>query len=229
MRRIALVFTLMTVLAGFPVLAASSYLGPTGNIATPDALVVPAGTWELAYHQFIEVFADVDLISTSVNYGLTPNFEVGGAWTTNGDDDFVINGKYVLLNETATGPAVAVGVFDAVGTLNLFGDDPGFYVVATKNIGPTAPVVGEPFRQARLSLGAGSGVFDGFFANLDWVIATRAHILLEFMNNDFAKGGTSGTSFNAGLRYGVTENLTLDAATIDFEDIALGVSYRTGF
>lgn len=229
MRNLLLTIAILLIATTGPSMAASSYLGPTGNIVTPDALVVPQGTWELGYHQFVEVFADVDFITTSVNYGLLPNLEVGGAFTTNGENDFIINGKYELVVETADRPAIAIGVFDALSVLDIFGDDPGFYAVATKNLGPIEPVVGEPFRQIRLSVGVGSGVFDGFFANLDWVVAQRAHILLEFINNDFAKGGSAGSSFNAGIRYGATDNFTLDAATIDFEDLAFGLSFRTGF
>lgn len=229
MRNRALTIILLITAFASPLLGESSYLGPTGNIATPDALVVATGTWEIAYHQFVEVFADADFITTSINYGLLPKLEVGGAFTSNGEDDFVINAKYVLVPEVGERPAVAVGVFDAASTLDIFGDDPGFYVVATKNLGPAAESVTSPLRQARLSIGIGSGVYDGFFANLDWVVSQRAHVLVEFINNDLAKPDSQGSSVNAGFRYGLTDMVTLDAATIDFEDLAFGVSFRTRF
>ncbi|MCL6627976.1 MAG: hypothetical protein K6U00_00065 [Armatimonadetes bacterium] len=76
MRNRALTIILLITAFASPLLGESSYLGPTGNIATPDALVVATGTWEIAYHQFVEVFADADFITTSINYGLLPNLEV---------------------------------------------------------------------------------------------------------------------------------------------------------
>lgn len=229
MRHLPLVVPIL-LLAALPAFGASSFLGPTGNITTPDDIVVPLNMWEFAYHHFEEVFAGVDFNVASVNYGLAPNLEVGAAFTSDDEDDVVFNAKYRIVDERPGRPSVAVGVFDVASTLDMFGDDAGFYVLASKNITRIATeIVGEPSRPLRLSVGVGSGVFDGLFANLDWTLGSRTSVMLEYINNDFAKPGTGGSSINAGARFAISDMVRLDAATIDFEDFAFGTSVRTTF
>lgn len=222
--------TVMLLLVTLPAFGASSYLGPSGLIATPDDLVLPGGTWELGFHQFVEVFGDTDFNVLSINYGLAPNLEVGVAFSRNGEDDTYFNGKLRLVEETPTRPSILVGAMDIGGTVGVFGGDPTLYVVASKNLTPmVADAVGQPANPIRLNFGFGSGLYDGVFAGVDWTIGPQTRLLFEYVNNDIGTEGSGGSNFNAGIRYSISDTIRVDAAVIDLEDLAFGASLRTAF
>ena len=226
MKKSLLVVPVLLTLA-LPALGASSFLGGySGNIITPDAVIVPTGTWELSYHTFGDLILDEDLTAIGVQYGLTEDLEVGVSFIDNGDNETALNAKYRLLEETATSPMIAVGVFDAGGSEGI-DDDPSLFVVISKNVTPVATdIVGEPSKPLRLSVGIGSGFFDGFFAGLDWTLQPRLSLMAEYVSGEV--GGNDGL-FNVGARFAATDTVRVDLATIDFDDFAFGASLRFGF
>ena len=211
-----------------PAMGASSFLGGySGNIFSPDGVVVPNGTWELSYHDTLDILGDTDLKAFGVTYGLIPNLEVGASFLDNGESDIAINAKYAIVPETATRPAVLVGVFDAFGSAGFLDPDPSLYVAFSKNITPLATdIAGEPSKPLRLSVGFGTNLFDGLFAGLDWTLNPRFSLMAEYFGGDI---GGDDSSFNVGARYALTDALRVDAATIDFQDFGFGVSARTSF
>ncbi|MHB0997917.1 MAG: hypothetical protein ACYC27_01620 [Armatimonadota bacterium] len=226
--RISAFVVMVLLMLCIPVLAAPSFLGGySGNIITPDAVILPQGTWEISYHDFMEVLGDNDLKAAGIIYGVTPNLEVGVSFIDNSESDTAINGKYRLLAETATRPTIVVGVFDVASSVNFLDPDPGLFVLASKNITSVASdIVDSPSRPLRLTLGLGTGVFNGLFAGLDWTLESRLSLMAEFFGGEL---GGDENFFNAGIRYAATDDIRLDAATIDFEDFAFGASYRFAF
>lgn len=207
-----------------PSFAAQSFLGSfSGNIVTPDAVVAPLGTWEVSFHDFIDVVGGEDLTSFGVIYGLAENLEVGLAALDNGDSEIAFSGKLGIVTETSTTPAVLVGVFDIGSTV---ADDASFYVALSKNITSLASdVADQPSRPLRLTAGFGSGVFDGFFAGFHWTLTPRLSLMAEYLNEGFE----GDNDINAGIRYAATSNVRLDLALIDFEELALGASLTSRF
>jgi len=216
---------MMIVLACVPAFGASSFLGGfSGNILTPDGVIVPQGEWEASYHLFGDLIGDQDVSAFGVTYGVVDNLEIGVSFLNNNQNETAINGKYRLITETAGKPTVIVGAFDVAGSVGFLDTDPGLFILVSKNVTPVASeFAGRPSKPLRLTAGFGSGVFDGFFAGLDWTLQSRLSLMAEFFNGNI---GNNGSSFNAGVRFAATDALRLDAATIDFNDIAFGASYR---
>lgn len=215
-----LLFMVVVVLVfSLPAVAAPSFFGGySGNILSPDAIVVPAGVWQASYH----VFSDGDENVFGLMYGLTENLEVGAGFFNNGDSETSLNAKMRLMPETATRPAVVVGVADLGG--DVLDDDPSFYVLVSKNITPVASeIAGEPSKPLQLTIGVGSGGFDGFFAGFDWTLQERLSLMAEFV--DFG----NDSEFNAGVRFALANNFRLDAGLIDMDDFAFGASYTSQF
>lgn len=216
--------TLALLILAVPSFAAQSFLGSfSGNIVTPDAVVAPQGSWEVSFHDFIDVAGGEDLTSFGVLYGLAENLEVGMAALDNGDSEITFSGKLRLVTETPTTPSVLVGVFDIGSTVN---DDASFYLAVSTNITTFASdVANRPSRPLRLTAGFGSGFFDGFFAGLDWTLNPRLSLMAEYLNQGFE----GDSDINAGFRYAATNNLRLDVGMIDFEELALGASVTSRF
>ncbi|MHB0912719.1 MAG: hypothetical protein ACYC2Y_04650 [Armatimonadota bacterium] len=221
MRQLLLIATVIVALA-FPAFGASSFLGGySGNILTPDAVVTPTGTWEFSFHDI----TDADLSAIGLMYGITPNLEVGASFLNNDESSTAFNAKYRITPETVSQPTILVGVFDAFGSADTLEEDSSFFLVVSKNVTSTASeIAGEPSKPLRLSVGFGSGFFDGFFAGLDWTLSDQLSFMAEVAPNDV--DGNSST-VNVGARYAATGNIRLDAALIDFEDFAWGASFRT--
>jgi hypothetical protein len=230
--RLLAILTALLLLGAGSVLAAPSYLGPSGNIMTPDELTTPSPGFDIGYHRFVDldfigVTTDLDVVHG--NFGLTPNIEVGLSWVDvrdNGGSDLAINGKWRWLDETATRPAVAVGTLDLAG--NALDDDPTLYILFSKNLTPfTEDVIAGPVRPLRGTIGFGTGFYDGVFAALDWTLAPQLSVMLEYV-----RGGDvldKNTLFNGGVRWAAGPGLRLDAALIDFDNLAFGVSWTRGF
>lgn len=214
--------TLVLLALAIPVIGAQSFLGGySGNILTPDAIVAPEGTWELSYHQFVNVLGGEDLSSVGVLYGLADKLEVGVSFLNNSSSEVGFSAKYQLLPETASAPAILVG-----GTVNGIEEDSSFYLAVSKNITSFASEVADhPSRPLRLTAGFGSGLFDGFFAGLDWTLESKLSLMAEFINEGF----DNDSQVNAGIRYAATDNIRLDLATIDFKDLAFGATFTTRF
>ena len=225
MRFLPLIVLILAAMA-MPAFGASSFLGGlSGGILTPDGVVVPPRTWEVSYHNLPDIFDNRDLTTIGVTYGLVENLEVGASFASNHESDAALNAKYRLMPETPSRPTVIIGAFDIASTVeSLSDDDPGLFVVFSKDVTPAATrVAGEPSKPLRLSVGFGAGVFDGVFAGLDWTLQPQLRLMAEFFGG---KIGGNDNLFNAGIRYAPTDALRLDVATIDFEDIAFGANYR---
>jgi len=209
-------------LASLPAFGASSFMGgQSGDILTPDGLVTPQGSWDLSYHQFTNLLGDADLTTFGATYGVVENLEIGVSFLSNGDTETALNAKFRLMPETAQKPGILIGVFDVGST---FGNDASLYLVISKNITSTASdIAGEPSKPLRLNVGFGSGLYDGIFLGLDWTLQPQLSLMAEFSSGQI---GDNDSFFNAGLRYAISDAFRLDVATIDFEDIAFGASYR---
>lgn len=229
--RIIWVIAILMIAGVSVVQATPSYLGPSGVIMTPDDKTVPHKQFWIGYHMFSNIdFKDDDGSDLNVfhnQYGLTPNIEVGTSVVDQQDNgsDLAINAKWRFINETATIPAIAVGVLDVSG--NAVDDDASFYLLFSKSLTRTATeVTNAPSKPLRGTIGVGSGFFDGIFASLDWTYTPKLRLMAEIVNGgDFF----DNTMVNAGLRYSVGSRLSLDLAAIDFGDIAFGINYRGSF
>jgi hypothetical protein len=214
---------LLILVMGVSAFAAPSYHGFTGNIMTPDSLTAPVRGFDVGYHGFFVSGNDVNVFHGNV--GLLPAVEVGVAWfdPENGDSDFAINGKWRFIEETATRPAVAAGVFDLLGDLDS-DDDASFYLLVSKNLTAVAEdVVNGESKPLRGTVGFGTGTFDGLFAALDWTFLPKVSLMLEYVDSD------TDSLVNGGIRYAVSPEVRVDAAMIDFDDFAAGISFTKGF
>jgi len=205
--------------------AAPSFLSTTGNILTPDDLLLSAGSFSANFHS-VEVGDSSTILGANV--GVTPNLELGIARFSPdvGDSETIINGKYMILAETSSRPSLVVGVVDATGDLDP-DDDPGFYIVLGKTLTSMASgIAGEPVGPMRGFLGVGSGIYNGLFLGVDWAISARTSIMAEFIN-ELAIKRTIGedSAFNVGLRFAITEGIRGDVALIDGDDLGFGISY----
>lgn len=198
--------------------AAPSVLGTSGNILTPDDTILASGAFNIAYHGI----SDGDTIQIfAANIGLLPNLEVGAAVKTNGDTDVLANAKYRVLSEAAGRPAITIGAID-IGS--QFTEDPGVYILLSKSLTPWLEGAAEkPVGPLRGHIGVGGGVVKSIFAALDWTATPKLSVMAE-MISDSQFGGD--TMFNAGIRYAFTNDVRLDIATLDFDDMTYGISFQ---
>lgn len=230
--RLIMILTALLLLGVSSVQAAPSYLGPSGNIMTPDELTTPSPGFDVGFHRFLDfgfrgTSSDLDVIHG--NFGLTPNIEVGLAVVDprdNGGSDLAINAKWRFRDEDATSPAIAVGTLDVAG--EALDDDPTLYILFSKNLTPfTEDVVAGPVRPLRGTIGFGTGFYDGVFAGLDWTLSPQLSVMLEYV-----RGGDildKNTLVNGGVRWAASPGLRLDASLIDFDNLAFGLSFTRGF
>ena len=212
-------------------IGAPSFLSTSGNILTPDDVVLDVGSFSANFHAIDVEDTDRTLTIIGANVGVTPSLELGIARfdPDSGDEETIISGKYRVLAETPARPSVVVGAVDVTGELDP-DDDPGFYVVVGKNLTPTfTNVAGRPTRPLKGYIGIGTGVLDGLFAAIDWTISDRARIIAEFINESELVGNNDSV-FNVGVRFALTNELRGDLALIDADDLGFGISYtKIGF
>ncbi|MDI3547059.1 MAG: hypothetical protein PWR10_711 [Halanaerobiales bacterium] len=140
-----------------------------------------------------------------------PRLEMGGmARLEKGEDDpeLGLNAKTVLVDETQYEPTVAAGVKM---------DD--IYLVMSKSFG----------YGIRAHLGVGNGELGGVFAGVNKVFNPVQ------VEGDFQSGSSLPTinlmgeyindQINLGMRVDLQENLTLDFAVLDFDDLKLGLGF----
>lgn len=224
-----LMLILMVAISAAPAGASSNYLGGmSGMILTPDEVICPHGSGEFSFHESVKAINDENLNAWGVNYGLTENLEVGLSGLTNaGHKDLAVNGKYQMIRENESSPAVLVGVFDAAGIADTINSNASIYILASKNITPIVSQLGcQPSNPIRLNLGVGSGVYNGLFGGVDWVAARRWRLMAEYTNGKF---GDEQNLLNLGARYCIADKWRLDAGLLKFKNFAFGVNYRTSF
>lgn len=220
---LAAALTAVVAVSGF---SAPSILGSSGNIVTPNDTVLPVGTLSLGYHGISDFGGSDELVNFFAgNLGLAKNLEVGVGIEENGGSEVMLNAKYRVLAEGATRPSVTVGVLDAAAQ---FTDDPGWYILLSKNLTTTVEeVAGKASRPVRGGIGFGGGAVGGVFLSLDWTMAPKLSLLAEYISDSQLRSLNGEGSFNAGLRYALTNDFRIDLGTIDFEDLTFGVSYQT--
>ncbi|TCL64736.1 exopolysaccharide biosynthesis protein YbjH [Hydrogenispora ethanolica] len=121
-------------------------LGGTDLMVTPTADTLNSGDVSLGLN-----FAENDRTYGNLDFGVARDFELGVAVYDNPwDTDLTLRGKYRLLRETASQPALAIGIQD------IGADEISPYLVISKTFDGGF----------RGYLGAGGGSFDGLFAGL---------------------------------------------------------------
>lgn len=216
----------MILIAG-AAMAAPSFLGPTGNILTPNDSIVGNDTVSVNFHQ-MDLDSKTSVLGGVV--GVTPNIELGisgyNTDTPGEGTDAVFNGKYVLLAEKPETPSITVGVVDATGQIDP-DDNVGAYLVLGKNLTPAfSNITGAPVQPLRGYLGVGSGLYRGPWVAFDWAFSPKASLVLEYISKIQMRDALQTSSdFNAALRFTLTSELRADVAVIDSKDFGYGISY----
>ena len=207
--------------------AAPSFLSTSGLILTPDDTVLGPGQFSAS----VSLFDFDDNVTTfGANVGVTESLELGltrvDPDVTGVDAETLFNAKYLVLPETATRPSLAVGGVDIAGELDPDGNG-GFYAVIGKNLTPIATgMTGEPVNPIRGYIGIGTGIYNGVFGGIDWTLSPKVKVVAEYINEMEATDLVSEKSiFNVGIRLSITDSLTLDAASINGDDFAYGLSF----
>jgi hypothetical protein len=221
--RTATLLILAAVILAVPAFSASSYLGGfSGLIYTPDTLTVPAQNLDVSFHDTLKFFGGIDFKTYGGIYGLSPSSEVGVSFFSNSSNNATLSGKLRIVNETSAVPGVAVGVFDLTNSATEFSGNPSAYLVVSKDVTTLIPGMGT-LTPIQVSLGAGSGVFNGIFASLDYAFAPTFSAQVEF-NGGHLDGQTN--LFNGGVRWAALPGLRIDAAYAGFQQFAFGASYK---
>ncbi len=204
-----------------------SMLGMTGNILTPNDKVLEVGDFSATF-QSLQFDDPVTLIGANV--GITENLEVGVAnynpSTAGANSKLIINAKYSAFKETYNRPAITIGVTDATGGIDT-NEDPGFYVVAGKNITKAgANVLGEPIGNLRGYLGVGTGLYKGLFIAADYSLNSKVDVVAEFISGMRMRNGLDEDAvFNAGIKMDISDDISLNLNAIDLNDFSFGISY----
>lgn len=211
-----------------PALGAPNFLGQSGNIVTPNDLVVPRGEFSLGYHYVDKkVFGGGDSLNiVHANYGFTPQFEAGLAYVNAGGDELLINGKYQIVRERGSSPSLSVGVVDLFDSLNR---DPGFFFLVGKNLTSSSRDVRTEAegRPVHGYLGFGTGPYDGLIAGLSFVPSAQLTLMAEYSPEGPLTGRDD--ALNLGIRFAANSRLRLDAALFDFDNFGVGVTFSSGF
>ena len=193
--------------------------GPTDLMSTPSTVTLSPNSAGFALN-----FAEGDVTCFNLDYGLIPDLEIGlsvkdyddEAWRH--DDTYItIRGKYRLLRETKSTPALAIGIQD-IGEEDL---DVAPYIVISKNLGPDLDVDGY--------LGVGGGTIDGIFGGLSKTFnispaqrsnnnLSKIQLILEFDSNDL----------NLASKFHIGNRTNINFGFYDLENWVLGITYKTG-
>lgn len=211
-----------------PALAAPNFLGQSGNLVTPDDLIIPTREFSLGYHYIDKkVFGSGDSMHiVSANFGFTPQFEAGLAYVDRGRSELVVNGKYQILRERPGSPSFTVGVVDLFDSLD---QDPSFFFLVGKNLTAASRDVRTETegRTVRGYLGFGTGSYDGLIAGLSFIATPQLALMAEYAPEGPLTGRDD--SFNVGLRYAVSNRIRLDAGLFDFDNLGVGISFNSAF
>ena len=203
--------------------ATASYLGATGLMITPTAMVAAPLKASAYYHT---IRTDPDQAFYGVTLGLVPGLEASGVHLQNLEplpsaptghpNATVFNAKYQppvasWLNEPQA-PKVAVGVNDVSNAVNRT-----LYVVLSKSFNAGQG----PASAFNLHLGYGHANkddtrLDGIFAGFDYAPISQALVQVEY----------DAKSINAGVRLYPAPWLSLDAGVVS-NDLALGLTFRS--
>lgn len=228
-------FTLPLVLSligASPSLAAPGFYGTTGLFATPVAAVAPRGAWSAGANyvsrdfrpgassiskgsvahcftltllprlELAAVFTNYEgrLGARNLNHGLTPDRDLGG-YTI----DRMVTAQWLVLPQRDARPAVALGIRDITGTVQLF---KAYYGVTS-------------LRRGRLtvSAGLGTGLLHGPFGGAEFALTPGVTAVAEGLHGQV----------NGGFRLVPLKDFQLDAALMGFRSLGGGMSYRRRF
>ncbi len=169
-------------------------------------------------------FKEGDTTFFNLDFGLIPDLEIGlsvmdfddSRWV-DGDTFITLRGKYRLLRETASAPALAVGIQD-IGEEDL---DASPYLVISKNLGSGLDVDGY--------LGVGGGTIDGIFGGLSKTFKissaqrgsnnlSKIQLILEFDSDNM----------NFASRFHIGPRTKINFGFNDMENWVMGITYTTG-
>lgn len=188
------------VLAALPA-SAGTISGATGLIDVPSADVLGEGELELGVR-----YTGGELGLSAV-YGIWDEVEVGVNNTRAGEHGVGFVFKGVLLRETDSLPAVAIGL-----------ENGRSYAVASKRVAP----------RVRLHAGYGAGQMQGLFAGISYALTTvragGAGVPATTLFGEYTPKG-----LNAGARLVFSPTVSADIALLDLKEAAAGVNFRLSF
>lgn len=216
------------------VLAAGNIYGATGIIETPSDLVAVKSTTVLT-GTYIANFKDTkdSLTAWGGAYGVSDKFEIN--WTSFKSDapgsasQNITGAKLNVTQESSTGPGMSIGVVDLGNKIKNISpgvDETSYYVV----FGRTLSAELDRFRNAanttpvRGTIGFGKGIYNGVFGSLDFYLAPKFEVKLEYLN----KGLRDKSTVNAVVQMNLLPNLTLQAGSLALKDFYGSVSYTLG-
>ena len=200
-------FTLLTTV-GLLLISAGAAFG-YGAFGSTDLMVTPSTTTLNPNSAgFALNFEEGDTTFFNLDYGLIPDMEIGlsvmdfddRSWS-DGDTFITIRGKYRLLRETASAPALTVGIQD-IGEEEI---DASPYLVISKNFGSDFDVDGY--------LGVGGGTIDGIFGGLSKTFKispaqrsgnnlSKIQLILEFDSDNMNFAGRFQIGSRAKINFG---------------------------
>lgn len=224
MRRIP-VLTFITVIGLLLISGGAAFgygvFGATDLMGTPSTATLGPNSAGFALN-----FIEGDITCFNLDYGLIPNLEIGlsvvdydqdgPGWRY--DETFItLRGKYRLLRETASAPALAIGIQD-IGEEHI---DVSPYLVISKNLGPDLNVDGY--------LGVGGGEIDGIFGGLSKTFnispaqrsgnnLSKIQLILEFDSDNL----------NFASKFHIGPRTLINFGFYDLENWVMGITYRTG-
>lgn len=195
--------------------------GSTDLMATPSTATLGPNSAGFALN-----FREGDVTYFNLDYGLIPDLEIGLAvmdvdvdvGRPRRDDTYItLRGKYRLLRETSSTPALTVGIQE-IGEEDR---EVAPYLVISKNLGPELNVDGY--------LGVGGGEIDGIFGGLSKTFKispaqrgannlSQIQLILEFDSDNL----------NFASKFQIGPRAKINFGFYDLENWVIGLTYTIG-
>lgn len=211
--RLLAVSVLLLGMATATTFSAPSFLGYSGLITTPTTDALNDEEYSLgAYGMGIE--SGVDSTIYFANFGLEEGLEVGFTRIKpdGGGGSTFVNAKYRIKEETEAHPAFAAGVVDFTGD-----EKTTAYLVMSKAFTWEGMTRYGEINAPQLHIGVGGGMFDGIFGGVSVGLGDRILLMGEYDTSDY----------NFGVRLAVTPQVKVHAAVFDWDEVGVGISFRS--
>lgn len=231
---VLLLSALLCLAVGSAVCASGNIYGVTGIIETPTDLVVGKQATVLSGTYVADFLDGSDTLTTwGGSYGISEKLEV--SWSSFKNDapgagsTGITSAKLMVTQESAATPGMAIGVVDIGNDMKKISsgiDDVSYYVV----FGRTLTSELDRFRPrsnttpVRGAVGFGKGIYNGVFGSLDFYLAPKLEMKLEYLN----KGIRDKSTLNAGVQMNLVPSLTFQAGLLGLKDFYGSVSYTLG-